>query len=211
MINRIKVDYLSYKKIEDISVSWLEKYQLKDTIPIDIEKLLDNQLRLNIIPFPNLLNNFEINAFTSSDLRKIYVDEYLYTNLEQQFRFTLAHELGHNILHSKIYRQVSIKDISSYVDFLNKIDEREYSYLEFQANCFAGLFLIPSKHLEAQFKNYIEDAMSFITRKFRLTKRNDYLDLAIMIIAKKLNPIFKVHPRPIEIRIEKQGLAKLIP
>ena len=211
MGTNIKVRYLSYEGIGGIASNQLIKYDMSEGIPIEIEKLLDNQFKINIIPFPNLYNDFKINAFTSSDLKKIYVDENLYENLEPQYRFTLAHEYGHMVLHGNFYRQFKIKDIESYVDFLNSIDRIEYGHLEYQANCFAGHFLIPSDHLERQFKIRSKSVISYIRTKFINKRRANYLDFATTLIADKMMSDFKVHSRPIQIRIEKDSLQKLIP
>jgi Zn-dependent peptidase ImmA (M78 family) len=91
--------FLAYEKIRRIAEEYARRYDLGKVIPVDIERFVDNILRINIIPFPSLYKSFEINDFISHDFRKIYVDEYLYLNLEPQYRFTLAHELGHMVLH----------------------------------------------------------------------------------------------------------------
>jgi len=211
MTSDIKVDYLTYGRIGKISDDLLNKYNLGKKIPIDIEKLFDNILQINIIPFPGLYKDFDINAFTSSNLEKIYIDEYLYLNLEPQYRFTLAHELGHIILHKYFYEQFKIKDKDSYIDFLSSVDETEYGHLEYQANCFAGHFLVPSNHLEVQFKKLSNNMLGFISKRLKNMKRKDYLELATHIIAKKMSPVFNVHSRPIQIRIFKHGLSRQIP
>ena len=58
------------------------RHGLEKVIPVDIERLVDNVLKINIIPFPSLYRSFEIDAFISNDFRKIYIDEYLYVNLD---------------------------------------------------------------------------------------------------------------------------------
>jgi len=211
MTSDIKVGFLSYRQIGKISADLLNTHNLGEKIPIDIEKLLDNIFQINIITFHDLYKVFDINAFTSSDLEKIYIDEYLHSYLEPQYRFTLAHELGHIILHKIFYEQFKIKDIDSYVNFINNIDYKEYGYLEYQANCFAGCFLVPSNHLEEQFKKHLKNTLSFITKRFKGVKRKDYLEIAIIIIAKKMVPVFNIHYKPIQIRIYKNGLWRQIP
>ncbi|MBC7349703.1 MAG: hypothetical protein H5U05_07000 [Candidatus Aminicenantes bacterium] len=65
----LKVPYLSYQQIARVAAESLEKFGCKDNLPIPVEHIIDNILKINIIPFPNLFTGFEINAFTSSDLR----------------------------------------------------------------------------------------------------------------------------------------------
>lgn len=105
----MKVRFLSYEQIGEEVQKVLSNFKYDSSLPVLIEKLIDNDLKKNIVPFPNLYSTFHINAITSSDMKTIYVDEYLYTNLELAYRFTLAHELGHIILHRKIYEVINLK------------------------------------------------------------------------------------------------------
>jgi Zn-dependent peptidase ImmA (M78 family) len=203
--------FLAYERIRRIAEEYAGRYGLGKVIPVDIERLVDNILKINIIPFPSLYKSFEINAFISHDFRKIYVDEYLYLNLEPQHRFTLAHELGHMVLHGAYYRELKIDDLDSYVEFVSSVSEDEYRLMETQANYFAGVFLVPGHFLEECFKEHAKEVVRFISTRFMGIKRDQYLGTAVELIAQKLSPIFNVHYLPIQIRIEKDKLTDLIP
>lgn len=181
-------------------------------MPIPIEHIIDNILRVNIIPFPNFFTDFEINAFVSSDLKKIYVDEYLYTNLDRQYRFTLAHEFGHMTLHKYIYENINIKTLEDWRQFRSRVDMNEYRNLEIQANNFAGLLLVPQSLLESNFDEQLKClARSFRKAEVERMKRSDYLQYVIDTIAFSLVPIFQVDQQVIRIRIEKTNMAIKIP
>jgi Zn-dependent peptidase ImmA (M78 family) len=203
--------FLAYEKIRKIAEEYAGRYGLGKVIPVDIERLVDDILRINIIPFPSLYRSFEINAFISHDFRKIYIDEYLYLNLEPQYRFTLAHELGHMVLHGAYYRQFRIDNLDSYVEFVSRVSEDEYKLMETQANYFAGVFLVPTPLLEERFREQAKEVVRFISTRFKGLKRDKYLGTAVELIAQKLSPIFNVHYLPIQIRIEKDKLTDLIP
>lgn len=207
----IIVEPLSYSAIGKKADDLLIKYKVKDCLPIDIDKILDNELWINIIPLNGLFKDFEINAFTSFDQKKIFVDDYLYNNLENQFRFTLAHEYGHIALHDYIFKTAGIVDLNSYLKFIQKIDPFEYAYLEQQANCFAGHFLIPTSHLRKEFDKVLSQYKKTLADKLKGMKRKDYIDFATTGIANKLSPIFKAHHKPISIRLEKEKLIDQIP
>lgn len=208
----IRIKFLSYDQIAKSALEILRKYRSDSTLPVPIEHIIDNILRINIIPFPNLFTDFEINAFVSSDLRKIYVDEYLYTNLDRQYRFTLAHEFGHIALHKYVYADINIKSLEDWKQFRSNADISEYRNLEIQANNFAGLLLVPQHHLEIHFSEQIKGlAQSFKQAEIGRFRRSDYLQLAIDTIAFNLVPIFQVDQQVIRIRIEKSGLAIKIP
>jgi hypothetical protein len=203
--------FFSYEEIRRIADDYASRHCLGNEVPVDIDRLVDNILGINVIPFPSLFRSFEVNAFISNDFRKIYVDEYLYLNLEPQYRFTLAHELGHMVLHSEYFRQFKIDNLTSYVDFVADVSEDEYKLIETQANHFAGLFLVPAAALREHFLEQAKDIMRFISSRYKGQRRDNYLGTALELISQKLSPIFNVHYHPIQIRIERDGLTELIP
>ena len=156
----MKPVFHSYPDIKKIVGDYRDSCGLEEQIPVDVEKLVDVILKINVIPIPSLYRSYEIDAFISNDFKKIYVDEYLYINLESQYRFTLAHELGHMVLHQSFYRQYGIKDIASYHRYINSITEDEYTLLETQANNFAGLFLVPPGPLETHFREQAKESVA---------------------------------------------------
>lgn len=206
-----KLRFFSYEEVRSIAEEYTRQHGLDKAIPVDVDRLVDNILGINVIPFPSLYKSFEVNAFISNDFRRVYVDEYLYLNLEPQYRFTLAHELGHMVLHGSYYKQFKIDSLASYVEFVSGIDEDEYKLIETQANDFAGLFLVPAAALKEHFCEQAEGIVRFISSRFKGLNKDKYLGQAVELIAQKLSPIFNVHYLPIQIRIERDGLAKMIP
>jgi Zn-dependent peptidase ImmA (M78 family) len=207
----MKVSYISYEEIERIVNETLKKYGYENYCPVPIEEILDNQLNINIVPVPDLFRTFEINAFTTYDRKEIHVDEYLYTNLERPYRFTLAHELGHIILHGCVFELAKIRSIGDWKQFINDIEESDYRRLEIQANNFAGVFLVPSKVLEENFNREItnfKDEMKKVARAG--IKRSDYIQYFIDLISSILIPVFEVDQQVIRIRIERCGLEQKV-
>lgn len=73
--------------------------------------------------------------------------------------FGLAQELAHRLLHRKLWRQIQFQDIASWkAAVTDSIPEREYGYVEFHANFFAGLVLVPAQDLEGEFRSSVERA-----------------------------------------------------
>lgn len=208
----VKARFLSYDQIARIALEILSKYQYESTLPVPIEHIIDNILHINIIPIPNLFTGFEINAFVSSDMKNIYVDEYLYANLDRQYRFTLAHEFRHITLHKYVYAEINIKNLEDWRQFISRVDINEYRNLEIQANNFAGLLLVPQSFLESNFIEQIKSlAKSFKKAEVERIKRSDYLQYVIDTMAFNLAPVFQVDQQVIRIRIEKSNLATKIP
>jgi hypothetical protein len=152
MSEKIKINYLTDKDVEKVTTDLLRHFGVFDSLPVPIEQIVDKKMRINVIPFPNLLDVFGTNSCISGDLSSLYIDERLYTNLPLQFNFALAHELGHFHLHAHIYKNRPFSTIEGYKAFIRDFDETAYAAFEAQAHSFAGQFLVPSHVLEHQFE-----------------------------------------------------------
>ena len=80
---------------------------------------------------------FYVDAFISADFKTIYVDEYEFDVESYRYRFSVAHELGHFILHRKYYPD-EMKSLEEWLEVSRRIIGDS---AEFQANCFAGNLL----------------------------------------------------------------------
>lgn len=148
------VPYKNHDHIEKIAADFLHKYHPKDAYPTPIEEIVEFMLGIDIIPIPGLHEIIEINGFISSDLSNISVDEYVYKHRQGRYRFTLAHEVGHAIMHEGVYRHRGFNTTGDWKNFMETFPENEWSWLEWQANQFAGLVLVPSHHLEKRIKHH---------------------------------------------------------
>ncbi|MDP3790702.1 MAG: ImmA/IrrE family metallo-endopeptidase [Candidatus Omnitrophota bacterium] len=148
------VPYKNHDHIEKVAADFLHKYHPKDAYPTPIEEIVEFKLGIDIIPIPGLHEIIEIDGFISSDLSNISVDEYVYKHRQGRYRFTLAHEVGHAIMHEGVYRHRGFNTTGDWKDFMETFPENEWSWLEWQANQFAGLILVSSHHLEKRIKHH---------------------------------------------------------
>lgn len=90
---------------------------------------------------------------------------------EERQRFTIAHELGHFILH---------KDTPLFVDKLDKIMYRNNDSTtgemrkEREANSFAASLLMPKKFIKKELKNAPDndkDPISYLAKKFKVSEQ----------------------------------------
>ena len=135
----------SYEDLRKKADEFLLRYNPSGDIPVPIEEIVEFDFKINIVPVLGLQREFEVEGFTSGDLKNIYVDEYIYTDRITRYRFTLAHELGHIVLHRHLYRDNKFKAIHGWKEFINSMTEEEHSWLEYQGYAFAGLVLVPRK------------------------------------------------------------------
>lgn len=76
--NNMTAPILSYEDINDLAEDFLREHKRADILPVDIETIIEFDLGLNIFPFPNLQETYDIEGFISGDLTVIYVDEFIY-------------------------------------------------------------------------------------------------------------------------------------
>jgi Zn-dependent peptidase ImmA (M78 family) len=145
----ISIPYLPDDILRYAATKFLKEYHTSGTIPVPIEQIVEFQLGINIIPIPDIHRNYDIDSMLSKDLRQICVDESVFENFPGRYRFSLAHEIGHRVLHAEIYSQLQFADMASWKDAIcTAIDEKDYGKLEFQAYAFAGLILVPPTALD---------------------------------------------------------------
>lgn len=135
------IPFLSEEEIQRRAEALLEKHHPSRTVPVPIEEIVEFALRLDLIPVPGLSENRGINGYLSSDRSSIYVDEYLFRNVETRYRFTLAHEVGHLVLHGALYGTFSTEE--DWRAFHRALSSHVLDRAEFQADYFANCLLAP--------------------------------------------------------------------
>jgi Zn-dependent peptidase ImmA (M78 family) len=154
-----KAPYFSKDELRRRAESFLSEYNPDGTIPVPIERIVESHFGIDIVPMPGLQTAFDVVAFITKDLKGIWVDEYVYLNRSARYRFSLAHELAHRLLHPDLWRQIEFHDIASWkAAIIDSIPERDYGYIEFHASSFAGLVLVPVPDLRKRFLQCVDRA-----------------------------------------------------
>lgn len=153
----LKIPFLNDLLIKNEAEKFRRKYEAKE-IPVDIEEIIDLKLSLDIIPVVELQRLCDTDAFIASDWRSLYVDKdkFLDERFQNRLRFSFSHEIGHLILHKNIYDVFDIKSVEDYLRFIEQIPQEQYSYLETQANKFAGHLLAPRERLMVEREKIIK-------------------------------------------------------
>jgi hypothetical protein len=196
---------LSYEDIDRRADEFLKQHERGSTLPIDIEGIAEFDLGLNIFPFPNLQETFDVEGFISGDLRMIYVDEFIYYQRPARYRFTVAHEVGHYVFHSDLMAAVHPQNVSEWKGFVLGIDEEAYGWLEYQAYTFAAAVLMPRSALRQHFAHEIEllqPKIDYVRRKgLSIEASQDYI---VNAVATKLVGVFDVSGDALVKRISKE-------
>ena len=189
---------------------FFHQYNPAMSIPVPIEEIIDIKLQMDIIPIPGLKDSFikaglDIDAFISSDFKSITVDKFMYnpnkTNV--RYQFSLAHEIGHMVLHKHLFNELKFNNCDDWIRMINELPQKELKRVEWQASEFAGLLLVPRKILKNVFRKAIKDTEKLLDSKYE--KRKDFiLETAIECY---IAPKFNVAKYTAKIRIERDGLA----
>lgn len=157
-ISRFKCPYIPKDQIWQAAENFRNKFWPESTLPVDIERIVERRLKLNIEPEHGLLSEIDIDAYLRTDLTGIVVDYDCYMNEKfmNRLRFSFAHELGHLFLHKDIYSTFAIDDPMAWKDFMLNIPDREYGFFEYQANEFAGRVLVPRERLVAELETCLQ-------------------------------------------------------
>jgi len=200
----IVVPILSYANLASRAEAFLNRYHPSREIPIPVEEIIDVDLQIEIMPIPGLSRigsgdeDDMVEAFVNADLTAITVDEAAYEKQTNRYRFSLAHELGHIVLHRKVFSKLTFDSIEQWKQAMRTISQKDYQWLEWQAYAFAGLLLVPGEELAAEFEGCIN-----LVRKQHMDPRDEAVPLHV---EKYLGDVFSVSSAVIHKRIEKDQL-----
>ena len=150
------VPFLSYDELKAAAAKTLLESQYAERFPVAIEMIVERDYEMDVVPIRGLQFAFNIDAFISRDMTTISVDEFVLENRLNRYRFTLAHELGHRVLHRDIFGAMEFDSIEDWKLQITQFPEREYGFLEYQANTFANCLLVPSDELDQRFDQAVE-------------------------------------------------------
>jgi hypothetical protein len=190
----------SYEQLRRRADDFLRTHNPRGTIPVPIEEIIEFNFGIDIVPMPGLHTAFEVDGFISSDLRTITVDQFVYESRPGRYRFTLAHELAHAILHRRFFAQARFSKVSEWKRFVSDLDEETHGWLEWQAYAFAGLNLVPGLPL----KQRLDQACRVAVRKGLSPAQAG--DVARLYIVSWLAKQFGVSSQVIEKRLDKDRL-----
>jgi len=141
----------TYNQIKAVTEKFLKDFHPSMVIPIPIEEIVELRLGIELSTYIDLKKEIGIDGFINSEFDEIVIDDYVFNKYEERARFTIAHELGHKFLHSKIYNSLEIKTVGDYVAFQNSVPENDHKWLEIQAHIFAACVLVPTIKLKKEF------------------------------------------------------------
>jgi len=147
--------FLPPEEIEAKVQEFLQKHHPTNTLPIPIEEIVDLKLGIHIIPTHAMMAVSGVDAVTSHDLKQINIDHEQFEKKPNRARFTIAHEVGHIILHKDFIDSQNFTAEQEWRDFV--LNDLHRDPMEVQANIFAAFLLMPSDHLDREFAQAKKD------------------------------------------------------
>jgi Zn-dependent peptidase ImmA (M78 family) len=177
----------------------------RGTLPVDVFSVVELRLRLDVIPFDDLQAKYRIDAALLPDFSGLYVDAESYVFWEKgpiwkqnRLRFTVAHELGHWVLHRDYAAKVKFASFDQFARHFKGEDQSRY-WLEQEANEFAGRLLVPVERLRELFDQFAGQIGSIVPNWLQSE------DLRIKF-AEQVAPRFGVHTQSLLTRLDREGL-----
>lgn len=158
------VPNLNKAQLEAIAQGWLKKFGKYDGRMLRLEHSLE-LAGYRIEPIPGLAEVAE--AYLPAKSQYIFVDEAQYLNGSPRWRFTLAEELAHDLIHRPMFAGMSSEQI---VTFQEGLTDEQYGKIERQAKRLAGCLLMQEVEFIQRFKHHWDTQRGSVTSDLKVLK-----------------------------------------
>lgn len=187
---------LSFADVVRASDNFIKTYHPSRVLPIPIEKIVEHKMDISLFTVPDIKFLLGVDAFISADFTQITIDERCFVRYPERTRFSIAHEVGHLILHKDWYEKYGPKNFQDFITSHDRMDNEIYKYTEIQAQTFAGLVLVPRDLLFNELKKKLGRVPSMVEPEVLATVIQDIPD------------IFDVSDSVILRRLQREGVIK---
>ena len=193
-----EIPYLRPEAIRPQEDEFLTEHNPEVVLPLPLEQIVEFRLGINNVPVHGLQDRIQSVGYITSDLTEINVDQEVTERFPARYRWTLAHEVGHLLLHRHVYESQSFRTADGWKVWIRSIPDNIYRRLEAQANTIASQLLVPAPALAEHF----EDVVGKL--KANGLNWNDSPDMVYRIMSK----VFGVSPDSIMYALRNEGLAE---
>ena len=204
----MNIEWIAYSDIEQVAEQLLQTHGLDGCIPVDVEAM-ERKMRLDIIPVPGLRGDRIDTDGCVGGIDVIYVDEKLLNGGNaERYRFTLAHEIGHIVLHADFLNSFVPESVEEWIAALGCLTEQDRKRLERQAHRFAAALLMPAQLVSRRFDEYVPEMLELVDQAYKagVTNTDAIADGAQDYMVRKLAEDFEVNDSPMEYRLNETGL-----
>ena len=197
----------SLREIREKVERFRSEHWPQGTVPVDIEMILERAGYV-LEPIAGMKEECDLVACIAPDARTISVDQQTMLDQKQYFfyRSSLAHELGHAVLHRGFLewqRKQGIRTIQEWAAFVHKChDDPVFGWFDSHAWEFAGGLLVPRARLEEE----VQKAKARIPKRYLKQVQRLPSDVMHDYIASAIYRLFEVNVPLIKSRLRKERL-----
>lgn len=149
-----RAPFINQQQVWSAADIFRRQYWPSGEIPVDVLAMAEFDLNLEIRTITGLKEDADVDALLLGDWKTLIVDrqQYMDDRFVNRLRFSIAHELGHFVLHREVFARIPRGSAEEWIAFMLEMPEKEYGLLEYHANEFAGRFLVPVEELKAKFE-----------------------------------------------------------
>lgn len=109
--------YVTIRQLKQTAEQFRAAYWPHRSFPVNIELIIERDLKMDIIPINGMQRDFGIDAYLVGDFSGIVVDGATYEEerFANRLRFSFAHEIGHFLLHRSLYARESPSSAKSLI------------------------------------------------------------------------------------------------
>jgi len=149
----VRIPTYSNRQIDKIADEFLDNYHPDRTVPVPIDEIVEFDLDLEIVPIPQIENLLGVVGYLSTDLQTITVDPIHMEKVTTRYRFTLAHEVAHILLHGEYIRAFAPATIDQWKRLMRETDPEVSTKVEKNTDRLANAILVPCGALETAWDN----------------------------------------------------------
>jgi Zn-dependent peptidase ImmA (M78 family) len=196
----IRIPRYTREQIEDRAALFLRQHWDPNEIYVDVELIIEAKLGIAIDY--TRFDDFDgtIAKDTVSGRLTIVVNEELANSNPNRYRYTLAQELGHLLLHEELIRQITDLESASYLH--EKLSDQAYQTLERDANCCAAAILMPAERFRESSRSSYAKWFRLIHQEIGKTPPGDLQARVVKDLAK----LYRVSPQAASIRLQRPPL-----
>lgn len=194
----MRIPFRNSDVLDGVAAEFLKAHHPTRQLPIPIEEIIDVLMGIHISPLDGIRRRYDVDAFTSTDMTTIFVDASEYGVAGNRFRFSLAHEVAHILLHGDFIRSRRYRTVDEYKRAQEDLTQQEYDRLELQANAVAGAILVPADLLASRSKAILAE----------LAQEDAGLEAheRLAVVEMRLSRVFKVSTNVISRRIRDEEI-----
>ena len=174
-------------------------------LPVDVFTLVELELKLDVLLFDDLFAKYDRDAAITPDFTGIYVDAEAYVLWEKgpiwkqnRLRFSVAHELGHYVMHRDIAAKLEFKSFDEFAHWTRTHGGQRYT-LEQDANEFGGRLIVPIERLQQLYDDFAAE----FDAKLPHWRAHPAMR---QLFAETIAPKFGVNAQVVEVRLDREGI-----